>query len=71
MPMAKERLEKWIAAGSGNYGIDQVRECLDNDLDTPQAIKIIDEYAESGSGIANAAMLLGVDISNPYLFNKE
>ena len=69
--MAKERLEKWIAAGSGNYGIGQVRECLDNDLDSRQAIRIIDEYAESGSGIANAAMLLGVDISNPYLFNKE
>ena len=66
MPVAKERLETWIYAGSGDYGLDEVRECLDNDLDTPQAVKTIDRFAKSGNGISSAAMLLGVDVAAPY-----
>jgi L-cysteine:1D-myo-inositol 2-amino-2-deoxy-alpha-D-glucopyranoside ligase len=66
MPQAQERLQKWISAGSGSYGIEKVRECLDNDLDTPGAIAIIDELAESGNGISDAAMLLGVDVGRLY-----
>ena len=66
MPQAKERLQKWISAGSGSYGIEEVRDCLDNDLDTPGAIAVIDELAESGNGISDAAMLLGVDVGRPY-----
>ena len=43
-----------------------MRDCLDNDLDTPGAIAVIDELAESGNGISDAAMLLGVDVGRPY-----
>jgi len=71
MPQAKKRLHAWISAGAGSYGVDEVRECLDNDLDTPQAIAVIDQLAESGNGISEAAMLLGIDVASPYQVEGE
>ncbi|MEG3586600.1 MAG: cysteine--tRNA ligase [Actinomycetota bacterium] len=71
MPQAKKRLHAWISAGTGSYGIDEVRESLDNDLDTPQAIAIIDQLAASGNGISEAAMLLGIDVASPYQVEGE
>ena len=64
MPAAAERLEAWQAAPSGSPDtaaavLDQVRACLDDDLDTPAAVTAIDETA-STDGIAPAAALLGV-----------
>lgn len=63
MPNNDERLRRWVAAGAGSAGLDRVRAALDDDLDTPGAIEIIDAVAASGRGVSEAAMLLGVDTS--------
>ena len=42
--------------------MDEVRACLDNDLDTPGAVAAIDAAAARGAGISVAARLLGVVI---------
>ncbi len=67
MPAAAERLEAWQAAADGSSDpapavLDQVRACLDNDLDTPSAVAAIDDAASAG-GIQPAAALLGVRLS--------
>ena len=62
MPSAQQRLEAWQAAGEGDAALDEVRECLDSDLDTPAAVAAIDEAADAGKGVATAAALLGVDL---------
>ena len=60
MPTAAERLEAWQAApGGASSVLDHVRDCLDDDLDTPSAVAAIDDAASTG-GIASAAALLGV-----------
>ncbi|MCY3635339.1 MAG: cysteine--tRNA ligase [bacterium] len=66
MPTAAERLEAWQAAASGSSEtslsvLDQVRASLDDDLDTPSAVAVIDDAASTG-GIAPAAALLGVQL---------
>ncbi len=65
MPRAQERLERWLAAGNGSGALDSARAALDDDLDTTGAIEAIDEASASGLGVAEAAMLLGVDLSMP------
>jgi L-cysteine:1D-myo-inositol 2-amino-2-deoxy-alpha-D-glucopyranoside ligase len=62
MDEADLRLQSWINAGSGDSGLEQVRNCLDDDLDTQTAVKVIDEHAMAGDGISEAAKLLGVNI---------
>jgi len=62
MPTAAARLEAWLAAGPGSGALDEVRSALDNDLDTPAAIAAIDATVETGQGVSEAAMLLGVDL---------
>lgn len=57
---ATERLEAWLAAGAGDGALDEVRAALDDDLDTPSAIKAIDQAAADGRGVSRAAALLGV-----------
>ncbi|MXW43071.1 MAG: cysteine--tRNA ligase [Acidimicrobiia bacterium] len=66
MPLAAERLETWLAAPQGSSVIaehvcDAVRACLDDDLDTPAAVAVVDEAA-TGGGIGLAAGLLGVSL---------
>ena len=57
----EDRLERWRAAGRGRAGgLEAVRARLDDDLDTPGAIAAIDEEAEAGHGVGEAASLLGV-----------
>ncbi len=71
MPDAAARLDRWLAAdtearsaGLAHDGaLEEVRAALDNDLDTPSAIAAIDAAAERGNGVAEAAMLLGVDLA--------
>ena len=58
---ASDRLDVWRAAGEGTGGLDAVRACLDDDLDTPGAVAAIDEAAAGGQGVSAAALLLGVD----------
>ena len=65
MPTAAARLAAWSAAPAGSDGAatDAVRAALDDDLDTPAAVAAVDEAAAAGSGVAGAAMLLGVDLT--------
>ncbi|MFI5045055.1 MAG: cysteine--tRNA ligase [Acidimicrobiales bacterium] len=65
MPAATERLERWIAAGSGSAALDEVRAALDSDLDTTAAVAAIDAAARAGLGVSDAASLLGVDVDRP------
>jgi L-cysteine:1D-myo-inositol 2-amino-2-deoxy-alpha-D-glucopyranoside ligase len=57
-----ERLERWRAAADGTPGdvIDQVRERLDDDLDSPGAVAAVDAAAARGERTSDAADLLGV-----------
>ncbi|MGH9247437.1 MAG: cysteine--tRNA ligase, partial [Acidimicrobiales bacterium] len=62
MPEAADRLEAWQQAGEGGAALDEVRAALDDDLDTPSAVKAIDQAAAEDKGVAEAAALLGVDL---------
>jgi L-cysteine:1D-myo-inositol 2-amino-2-deoxy-alpha-D-glucopyranoside ligase len=70
MEEAEERLDMWKKASSGKKLIPEktepfarkVRELLDDDLNTPQALQIIDETAESGINVTEVAGLLGVSL---------
>ncbi len=65
MPNAMARLEKWRLADAGSDGtevLEAVRAALDEDLDTPTALELIDEAAARGQSVALAARLLGVEL---------
>lgn len=59
---AEMRLRNWRKAGQGDAGLAAVRAALDDDLDVPAAIELIDEAAARGHGVSDAAALLGVSI---------
>ena len=62
MPRNKARLESWLANDASNLELlDVVRERLDDDLDTPGALAVIDAAAAAGRGVREAAELLGVN----------
>ena len=63
MPTAAARLERWLAAGPGDGALDEVRDALDDDLDTPSAVAAIDAAVDRGLGVDRAAALLGVDLN--------
>lgn len=65
MPRNHERLTAWKSSigGSGSTILDDVRACLDDDLDTPSAIAAIDAAARAGSDVTSAAALLGCDLN--------
>jgi L-cysteine:1D-myo-inositol 2-amino-2-deoxy-alpha-D-glucopyranoside ligase len=65
MPAASGRLARWVAAGPGDAALEEVRACLDDDLDTPAAVAAIDAAAAAGSGVSEAAALLGVRTDRP------
>ena len=66
MPTAANRLASWSAATEAPGGADsstalhEVRERLDDDLDTPGAVAAVDAAVARGEGVASAAALLGV-----------
>ncbi len=64
MRLAEKRLESWSKTTTGNKdtGLDDVRQALDQDLNTPEAISVIDKAAGSGHCVISAAGLLGVEI---------
>ncbi len=62
MGEADDRLARWRAAGAGDGGLDAVRARLDDDLDTPGALEVLDGVAASGTGVSQAAALLGVEL---------
>ena len=63
MPRATERLGLWAdnTRGSEDFALlDAVRERLDDDLDTPGVLSLIDDAASRGHNVHAAASLLGV-----------
>jgi len=63
MPRNAARLDAWNAnVRSSPDLLEEVRRCLDNDLDTPGAVAAIDHAAAAGSGVREAAALLGVNL---------
>lgn len=66
MPRNRERLRAWKASvgGSASSILDDVRACLDDDLNTPGAVLAIDAAAAAGSDVSTAASLLGVDLDD-------
>jgi L-cysteine:1D-myo-inositol 2-amino-2-deoxy-alpha-D-glucopyranoside ligase len=62
MPRSTKRLDAWRGAAGGRRSelVDEVRDALDDDLDTPRAIAAIDAAAERGDDVRPAADLLGV-----------
>ncbi len=64
MSAAAARLALWSSApaGDGTGPLAEVRAALDDDLDTPRALRVLDEAAAAGLPVADGARLLGVDI---------
>ncbi len=62
LPEATQRLANWRKAGVGVVGLEEVGAALDNDLDTPTALELIDEAAAAGHGVSQAVALLGIDL---------
>jgi L-cysteine:1D-myo-inositol 2-amino-2-deoxy-alpha-D-glucopyranoside ligase len=64
MPAAAKRLQAWrkADAGDGDAGLDAVRDALDNDLDTPGALALLDTEAAAGRRVTQAASLLGIEL---------
>jgi L-cysteine:1D-myo-inositol 2-amino-2-deoxy-alpha-D-glucopyranoside ligase len=64
MPRNAERLLRWRegAGGSASDLLTEVRERLDDDLDTPGAVAAIDAAAAGGWSTRAAAELLGVEL---------
>ena len=60
---AQRQLDRWRnaseSAGAG-AGLDEVRACIDDDLDTPGAIDVLDNVARRGGSVATGAALLGL-----------
>ncbi len=65
MPQATERLRAWadVVSGAEDFALlDEVRKRLDDDLDTPGAIELIDDAAKRGHNVHAAASVLGIDL---------
>jgi L-cysteine:1D-myo-inositol 2-amino-2-deoxy-alpha-D-glucopyranoside ligase len=62
MPQAAERLGRWSKASTTRAEgvLEEVRAALDDDLDTPRAVRAIDEAAATGAPVTESAALLGV-----------
>jgi L-cysteine:1D-myo-inositol 2-amino-2-deoxy-alpha-D-glucopyranoside ligase len=71
MPDATHRLKRWQAvagddaSGAREEVLAEVRTALDDDLDTPRALQLLDEAADTGQGVTAAAALIGVDLTRP------
>lgn len=67
MPRNHARLVAWTASvgGTSSTVLDQVRDRLDDDLDTPGALRVVDEAAAAGADVSAAASLLGVELGEP------
>jgi len=69
LPAAAERLGNWERASPLDRSRDEVllsevRDRLDDDLDTPGAISVIDEAAARGHSVRHVASLLGIELSS-------
>jgi len=62
---AQSRLATWrttLTTGRSSSVLDDVRAALDEDLDTPGALRAIDAAAHAGSSVASAASVLGITL---------
>ena len=62
---AQSRLATWrttLTTGRSSSVLDDVRGALDDDLDTPGALRAIDAAAHAGSSVASAASVLGITL---------
>jgi L-cysteine:1D-myo-inositol 2-amino-2-deoxy-alpha-D-glucopyranoside ligase len=62
---AQSRLATWrttLTTGRSSSVLDDVRAALDDDLDTPGALRAIDAAAHAGSSVASAASVLGITL---------
>ena len=66
MTNALTRLKSWTLAktGDGTAGLNEVRDALDNDLNVPAAIEVLDKAAAAGHSVKSSAKLLGIDLIN-------
>ena len=66
MPRNRDRLHSWRLSRGGAAGsvLDEVRACLDDDLNTANAVAAVDAAAASGVDVTAAAALLGVDLAD-------
>ena len=64
MPRNHKRLEAWKGSvgGTASDVLEQVRACLDDDLDTPGAVAAMDAAAAQGHDVSAPASLLGVEL---------
>ena len=60
------RLKSWSAAknGDGTAGLAEVRSALDDDLNAPAAVEVLDQAAAAGHSVKSSAKLLGIDLNN-------
>ncbi len=75
MPAAVARLARWreggipaagsapVEDGSTDAGLEAVRARIDDDLDTPGALRALDDEAAAGRSVVAGAALLGVSIT--------
>ena len=66
MTVSLAKLESWSAAknGDGTAGLAEVRSALDDDLNAPAAVEVLDQAAAAGHSIKSSAKLLGIDLNN-------
>jgi L-cysteine:1D-myo-inositol 2-amino-2-deoxy-alpha-D-glucopyranoside ligase len=64
LSQAESRLATWRSTMTGRSSdvVDDVRAALDDDLDTPGALRAVDAAAHAGSKVTSAAALLGVTL---------
>jgi L-cysteine:1D-myo-inositol 2-amino-2-deoxy-alpha-D-glucopyranoside ligase len=65
LAMAQSRLATWrstLTNGRPSSVLDDVRGALDDDLDSPSALRAVDDAAHAGFNVAPAASLLGINI---------
>jgi cysteinyl-tRNA synthetase len=60
-----DRLALWGTGTKPDGGelLGLVREALDDDLDTPRAIALIDKAVATGFDVTDAARLLGIELN--------
>ncbi|NNN22730.1 MAG: cysteine--tRNA ligase [Acidimicrobiales bacterium] len=63
MDQAADRYARYASLGNGEAGINEVRERLDDNLDTPSIIDILDQEAKSSKGVSKTLELLGIPVT--------
>jgi L-cysteine:1D-myo-inositol 2-amino-2-deoxy-alpha-D-glucopyranoside ligase len=65
LSLAQSRLATWrstLTTGRPGAVLERVRDCLDDDLDSPGALRAMDEAAHAGVNVAPGAALLGITL---------